>query len=69
MNDKGQSAIEYVLLVAAMAAILFSIMGYVKNKMVATDCAVNGDSLGCRIQGIYSTIGTNNNFRYFTIRR
>ena len=69
LGSKGQTAIEYILLVAAMSAIIFSIMGYIRDSMVSEDCGANPDSLGCKIQGIYGSIGTSNNFRYFTVRR
>ncbi len=71
-NQKGQTAIEYVLLIAAMAAIIFSLMGYLKGQILAEEgsCAAGDNSLGCSLQRISSSLGTSDpTFRFFILKR
>jgi uncharacterized protein (UPF0333 family) len=48
-NKKGQAVIEYILLIAAMVAIITSLMGYIKKKYL-------GDALKCDSQASKKTL-------------
>ena len=63
-RHKGQAAVEYLMLVAVMAVIGFSILMRFKKWMLA-DCNVNRNSIMCLFHKIYGE----SNFLYFTLRK
>lgn len=71
-GERGQTSVEYILLVAAMAAILFSILSGLRDRIVprVTPCPDDDLSLGCQLSRIVSAMGTTDpSFRYFRIRK
>lgn len=73
-NETGQTAVEYILMLAVMAALITSIMGILRDRILAgADNCGTSTSLACSLQRI-TNFGSNpgdteNNFRYFTLRR
>lgn len=66
-GEKGQTAIEYVLLLAVIAPLIFNLMGYFKDFMVgdAGKCTSNSKSLICMVELSLSK----DQFKIFTLRR
>ena len=72
LKADGQAAIEYVMLIAAMAAIIFSMLSYLKAEILGrgADCTPDDKSLGCSLQKIVDGLGTSGpNFRFFVLKR
>ena len=73
LGTRGQAAIEYVMLIAAMAAIIFSMLNYLKTEILGrqgVDCTPGDRSLKCSLQKIVDGLGTNDpNFRFFVLKR
>ncbi len=70
--EQGQAAVEYLLLIAAMAAVIFSLMNYLKTEILGNqaNCAAGERSLGCSLQRISDTLGASDpNFRFFRLKR
>ena len=60
LKADGQAAIEYVMLIAAMAAVIFSMLNYLKTEILGqqgVDCAPNERSLKCSLQKIVDGTG------------
>lgn len=81
-NEKGQVAVEYILLVAVMSALIFGLLGRVKDMMLPDPeacanntgaAAVGGGAqpaLGCTFINLVNTLGTSDGkYRFFTIRK
>lgn len=71
-NEKGQTSVEYILLVAAMAAVIFSIFSGLKDRILpgATPCPDADKSLGCQLSRVVNSMGsTDPTFRYFRLRK
>ncbi|MCP4914091.1 MAG: hypothetical protein GY909_13345 [Oligoflexia bacterium] len=79
-NEKGQVAVEYILLVAVMSALIFGLLGRVKDMMLPdpeacanTAAAAAGgtqQALGCTFINLVNTLGTSDGkYRFFTIRK
>ena len=66
-NKLGQTSVEYILMVAVMSTIGFSIMKIVKERIFedADSCTETSKSLVCMFQGLYER----RDFVYFTILR
>jgi len=66
-SEDGQTAVEYVLLIAVMATIAFSIMKIAKERLLADadNCTESSKSMICMFKGIYER----RDFVYFTIMR
>ncbi len=67
-HPKGQTAIEYLLLLLVVATIAIALMKKLNEKLLgnAGDCAQGGDSLICKIQALMNAEG---NFKYFRINK
>lgn len=66
-QQKGQAAVEYILLIAALVAIMLPVMKIVANQLTA-NCP--SESFVCRLQTIYTGEGSfGGSFRRFTLRR
>lgn len=70
-NKRGQTAVEYIILLAAMMAIILPLLGYVRDQLrpAQNPCPDTDQTLGCDIQRFIGTMGATQNFRYFTLRR
>lgn len=66
-NKLGQTSVEYILMVAVMSTIGFSIMKIVKERILqdADKCTESSKSLVCMFQTLYDR----RDFVYFTILR
>lgn len=71
-NESGQTSVEYILLVATMAFVIFTVLGNVRDRILSSQnpCPPEDRSLGCSITRVLSGFGTTDpNFRYFNLRR
>ena len=74
-NESGQTSVEYILMLAVMVTLITSLMGIAKDRILGNveNCGAGTASLACSLQRIVN-FGSNpgdteNNFRYFTLRR
>ena len=69
-KDKGQAAVEYLLMTAVVVAMIFGIMKIVKERFLGdlNNCEAS-QSIACTISSQFSTLGTRGNFQYFRIIR
>ena len=63
-NEKGQTAVEYVMMLAVITVLATSFMKRVSG-WVMDPCSVNPRSLNCMFEKVLG----NTKFRYFTLRR
>jgi len=71
-REEGQTSVEYILLVAAMAVVIFSILGGLRTRILpsANPCPPEDTTLGCQLSRIVQSLGTTDpSFRYFRIRK
>ena len=72
-NQDGQTAVEYIFLIAVMSTLIVSLLGYIKNKYLgdALRCnATNSASILCKINTVLSPDSTNGRrFRYFPFKK
>ena len=66
-NEKGQVVVEYILLLAAVTAIIFSLMGQLKLFLIADQgkCTPQSRSLTCQFERSLTLDG----FRRFRVIR
>lgn len=64
-NELGQVAVEYVILLAAVASIIFTLMGQLKGFLIADQgkCTSSSTSLSCQFERALTLDG----FRRFRI--
>lgn len=69
IDQKGQTSVEYIMLVGVMAVLAFSIMGQLRAWMVDenADCNQNPDALVCTVSEHLPQRGYGN-YRYFRFR-
>ncbi|MBT7609780.1 MAG: class III signal peptide-containing protein [Bacteriovoracaceae bacterium] len=67
-SNKGQTAVEYVLLFAVVIVMTLALMKQIKDRMVGdiSNCTANSKDLGCKLRGAFPT-GGYENFRYFKV--
>ncbi|MCF8060248.1 MAG: hypothetical protein K9K67_13185 [Bacteriovoracaceae bacterium] len=71
-REEGQTSVEYILLVGAMAAVIFSILSNLRGRILpgSNPCPPEDRSMGCGLSRIVESLGTTDpNFRYFRIRK
>ena len=66
-NKRGQTAVEYILLVAVIVIILFAVFSIIKERVLAgtENCTSGQKSLICQFHRIFS----DSEFRYFRLVR
>lgn len=66
-SEAGQTAVEYILLLAVASVLAFKLGNLIKAKILGEgdNCTPNSTSFYCQIVSIYS----GNNFKRFVIRR
>jgi hypothetical protein len=71
LNDKGQTGIEYILLLVVMMTIIISLMSRVRERLIGSvfPCPNDDQSLGCVITRSVSTFGSGPRFRFFRLRK
>ena len=67
LGKKGQTAVEYILLIAVMALVIFSVFSIIKEKVLAgaENCTPGQRSLICQFHKVFSK----NDFRYWRLLR
>ena len=66
-NQKGQTSIEYVLMIAAIVAIMSSVFGLVRERFVGDgQCVAASESLMCRLNNLWQS-GDPSVFKRFSI--
>ncbi len=72
-NKKGQTAIEYVLLLLVMVSIISSLLVYVRNKYLGDPekCfqPQNKNTILCKINSYLKPTGGNKPFQYFPFKK
>jgi Flp pilus assembly pilin Flp len=71
-DHKGQTSVEYILMLAVVMVLIINILGSVRDRLMSsqTPCPPNDDSLGCTISRSVASFGTSgDNFRFFRLRR
>lgn len=72
-SNKGQTAVEYLLMLSVMATIITSILGIIKNNYLGdpTKCdkPANSKTLLCKINGILEPSGTGKKFQYYPFKK
>ena len=71
LNDKGQTGIEYILMIVVMMTIIISMMGRIRERLLGNvfPCPTDDNSLGCVITRSVSSFGSGPNFRFFRLRK
>ncbi|ATH07998.1 hypothetical protein BIY24_08545 [Halobacteriovorax marinus] len=66
-GQRGQTSVEYVMLIAVMVTIMGSVLQTVKSSILgdARNCAPNSTAIVCSFQRSFNI----EDLRYFTIRR
>ncbi|WP_127716222.1 Flp family type IVb pilin [Halobacteriovorax sp. HLS] len=67
MDNKGQTSVEYVLMIAVVVTMLMSVMDIVKTSILgeAKNCAPQSKAIICTFERAFNF----EDLRYFTIRR
>ena len=72
-NQKGQTAVEYMLMLAVMASIITSLLSYIRvhylGDMTKCDSPANKKSLLCKINNIVAPQGGNKRFQYVPFKK
>ncbi|MEC7275269.1 MAG: hypothetical protein VXV96_03030 [Bdellovibrionota bacterium] len=71
-SESAQTSVEYILLVGVMAFVIFTVLGNVRDRILADQnpCPPEDTSLGCSLSRVIDGFGTTDpNFRYFTLRK
>jgi Flp pilus assembly pilin Flp len=72
-NQKGQTAIEYILLLLVMVSIITSLLAYIKNKYLgnADQCNTTASkaTLLCKINGYISPKSEGIPFQYYPFKK
>ncbi|MCO4794786.1 MAG: class III signal peptide-containing protein [Bacteriovoracaceae bacterium] len=71
LSDKGQTAVEYILLFSVVIVMSISIMKYVKTRVLGDPENCEGaaeSSITCQVHGVFNSYkGSYAKFRYFRI--
>lgn len=72
-NQKGQTAVEYVLLLLVMVSIISSLLVYVRNKYLGDpekcNLPQNSKTILCKINSYVTPTGGNKPFQYFPFKK
>jgi hypothetical protein len=68
LGQKGQTSIEYVMMMAVVVALAVSIMGIVRERVLGPggECPPGDKSILCSFENIFNRT---DGFRYFSIKR
>lgn len=69
-QEKGQTSVEYIFMIAVVALLAFTILGQFRSWMVANgaeDCEVNSAAFVCRLSSFLPRRGYHN-FKTYSIR-
>ncbi len=67
-SELGQTSVEYILMLVVVVALMFTVMGMVRNFLVTEsgECNPGDQALVCKVQGLF---GNDPKYRYFTLPR
>jgi Flp pilus assembly pilin Flp len=73
-NDKGQTAVEYILLLVVVASVITSLAAYMKNRFLGDslqcDKPQNKAKLLCKINSFYEPRnGQEKRFKYYPFKK
>ena len=72
-NNKGQTAVEYILLLVVLVSLITSILSYVKRRYLGDPAkcaqAVNRNTLLCKIESYVRPTGGSKPFQYFPFKK
>lgn len=72
-SQKGQTAVEYILLLLVMVSIISSLLVYVKNKYLGDpekcQTPANRNTILCKINSYVKPTGGNKPFQYFPFKK
>lgn len=65
---QGQTSVEYVLMLIVVVALMFTVMGMVRNFLVTEtgECRPGDKALVCKVQHLF---GNHPSYKYFTLPR
>lgn len=73
IHEKGQTIIEYILLLLVMVTVITSLLSYIKTKYLgdATKCdkPANSKTLLCKINSIIEPHGNEKKFQYYPFKK
>ncbi|WP_290730974.1 class III signal peptide-containing protein [Halobacteriovorax sp. JY17] len=66
-SNKGQTSVEYIMLIAVMVTIMGSVLGTVRSAILgdARNCAPDSKAIVCSFERSFNV----EDLRYFTIKR
>lgn len=67
-GEKGQTTVEYILLIAMIVTVVISLGGRLKDHILSTDCNANPSSILCLVKGVVDPEQAGG-YKYFTIMR
>ena len=71
-NEKGQTAVEYILLLLVMTSIITSILFYIKNKYLGDpakcNLPANRNTILCKINSVFAPSGQKK-FQYYQFKK
>lgn len=72
-DQRGQAAVEYILMLCVMVSIIVSILGMVKTRFLgnpeACESAANKTKLLCKISSYLNDSGGSKHFQYYPFRK
>ncbi|MGZ3790229.1 MAG: hypothetical protein ACXVLQ_16980 [Bacteriovorax sp.] len=73
MDQKGQTVVEYLLMLVVMASIISSILIRIKNNYLGDpakcDKPSNSKTLLCKVNAIMTPKGNDKKFQYFPFKK
>ncbi|MBF0208117.1 MAG: hypothetical protein HQK53_14660 [Oligoflexia bacterium] len=70
LSQKGQTTVEYVLIIMVAASLVWAVGGKLKTFLVGRDGECPNESFFCKIlDQVTGEGGFGGDFRYFTLRR
>lgn len=72
LDQSGQTAVEYILMLLVMVTIITSLLSYIKIKYLGDpakcNLAANKDRILCKINSIFEPQGNDKKFQYFRFK-
>lgn len=72
-DQKGQTAVEYLLLLLVMVSVITSLLGYIKIKYLGDaakcDLAANRGKFLCKIDSFIHPTGGSKRFQYYPFKK
>jgi hypothetical protein len=72
-DQKGQSVVEYLLMLLVMVSLITSLLTYIKSKYLGDiakcDKGANKKTLLCKVNGILTPNGADKKFQYYPFKK